>query len=119
MINSIPHGSSSRWPLAAYAVWLAGAAIETAIGISAGWPAQFLGKGDPHNISTEWISRGTAISPPLFLFIAVILGGVLAFAATRGKWRVIGGGLITAVGVIGVAATLGGLLAAPTPDVPR
>jgi hypothetical protein len=111
--------TATRWPLAVCVAWLALAAIETVVGVTERWPSQFGGTGDPDKIASQWITMGTAISPPLFLFIAVILGGALAFAATRRPWRVIGGGLITLVGLIGVVATLGELLAAATPDVPR
>jgi|SRR5579859_405744 len=111
--------TATRWPLAVCVAWWTGAAIETVVGVTERWPAQFGGIGDPDKIASQWITMGTAISPPLFLFIAVILGGVLAFAATRRSWRVIGGGLIAAVGLIGVVSTLGELLAAATPDVPR
>lgn len=111
--------SSTGWPLAACVTWLTVAAIETVIGVSAGWPAQFMGKGDPNKVASEWINRGTAISPPLFLFVAVVLGGVLAFGGRRRAWRMMGGGLLSVVGLIGVVATIGELLAAATPDVPR
>ncbi len=111
--------TATRWPLAVCLAWLTLAAIETVVGVTERWPSQFGGTGDPDKIASQWITMGTAISPPLFLFIAVILGGVVAFAATRRSWRVVGGGLITAVGLIGVVSTLGELLVAATPDIPR
>ncbi len=110
--------SPFRWPLAVYATWLAVAAVETVIGIAAGWPSQFMGRGDPAKVASQWISMGTAISPPLFLYVAAGAGAALAFAARRRAWRAVGGVLAIAVGLISVVATLGERQAAATPAVP-
>jgi hypothetical protein len=111
--------SPPRWPLAIYATWFAVAAIETVIGIAAGWPSQFMGKGDPAKVASQWISMGTLISPPLFLFAATGVGGLLAFAARRRAWRAVGGALAIVAGLVSVVATLGEFLATATPAVPR
>ncbi|MGH9088450.1 MAG: hypothetical protein ACRDYZ_10130 [Acidimicrobiales bacterium] len=95
------------------------AAIETGIGVAAGWPAQFMGKGDPGKVASQWVSVGTAISPPLFLFIALGIGGALAFVVKGRVWRVVGGALLTLIGLISTVATLGEVAAAATPAVPR
>ena len=110
--------SPSRWPRAIYATWFAVAAVETVIAIAAGWPSQFMGRGDPAKVASQWISMGTAISPPLFLFVAAGAGAALAFAAKRRAWRAVGGVLAIAVGLVSVVATLGELQAADTPAVP-
>ena len=111
--------TATRWPRAVCVAWLAVAAVETVIGVTERWPSQVGGTSDPDKVASQWVTMGTAISPPLFLFVAVLLGGALAIAATQRPWRMVGGGLITLVGLIGVVATLGELLAAATPDVPR
>jgi hypothetical protein len=55
----------------ACAAWLVVAVVETLIGVLAKWPAQFGGTGDPSKIATQWTTKGTALSPPLFLMIAM------------------------------------------------
>lgn len=88
-------------------------------GIAEQWPTQFGGKGDPSQITTQWISQGTALSPPLFLLVGVVVAlGLLAAGERRAMVRA-GAALASMIGVIGTIGALGELLADPTPDVPR
>jgi hypothetical protein len=104
--------------LAACLVWLLGASIETVVGVLGDWPAQFGGGGDAAKIDTQWITKGTALSPPLFLLLAMLAALAAVRFARRALVRWLGLGVAVAVGVIGVVGSLGEMLAAATPDVP-
>ncbi len=104
--------------LRACMLWLMVAAIETAIAVPERWPAQFGGKGDPTKMATQWITKGTALSPPLFLLVAMVVALVLVTFARRRSVAQAGTALAGLVGVIGIIGALGELLAAATPAVP-
>ena len=36
----------------------------TLVAVVAGWPAQFGGAGNPDSVAAEFLTRGTALSPP-------------------------------------------------------
>ena len=44
--------------------------LATILGVAQGWPAEFGGLGDPDDVSGEWVTRGTLISPPIYLVAA-------------------------------------------------
>lgn len=102
----------------ACALWLAGAAVETLVGVLARWPAQFGGAGDPARIHTQWLSKGTALSPPAFLLVGMLVALAVLVAARRDGTARVGAALAGIVGLIGVVGALGELLATPTPRVP-
>lgn len=98
--------------------WVGLAAIETVIGVAGRWPAQFGGAGDPAKIGTQWLSKGTALSPPMFLLAGMLVALALLFAARGDTVARIGAALAALVGAIGVVGALGELFAAATPAVP-
>lgn len=91
--------------------------VGVIISIGAGWPAQFGGQGDPDAVASEFLTRGTALAPPL---IPLVLFALFAFGAQRddrwGTIATIGAVLLAVVFVIG---SLGEAFASETPDVPR
>ncbi len=93
------------WVLTAY--WIVAAVVS----LWARWPGQFGGAGDPANVGAEFLSRGTAAAPPLFLI------AVLALAAwtvrKSGAWRNTSAIVLT---VLGLAFTLGGVGEILAPD---
>lgn len=100
------------------AAWLGLTAVETVIAVVAKWPAQFGGKGDPSKIASQWVTKGTALSPPLFLMVAMAIALVLLSVAGRLAWTRVGAGLAAVVGAIGTVGAAGELFAAHSADVP-
>jgi hypothetical protein len=49
--------------VALLAFWI----LATILAVAQGWPAEFAGLGDPDDVSGEWATRGTLISPPIYL----------------------------------------------------
>lgn len=86
------------------AVLVYGAAM-TVVAVSAGWPAEFGGLGDPNDVGGEWISRGTLVSPPLLPALAQALLTLLVFVDRRAALAVAGLGLAA----IGALYAIGGL----------
>jgi hypothetical protein len=89
------------------------------IGLAERWPAQFGGAGDPSKIATQWMTRGTAMSPPLFLLAAMAAAVVVMLAGSQARARALGACLAIVVGVAAVVGSLGEMLAPATPAVPR
>jgi hypothetical protein len=91
--------------------------VGAIVSIAAGWPAQFGGEGDPDAVASEFLTRGTALAPPL---IPLLLFVLCAFGARRddrlGTIATIGAVLLAVAFVIG---SLGEAFAPETPDVPR
>jgi len=91
--------------------------IGSVVSIAAGWPAQFGGRGDPNEVASEFLSRGTALAPPL---VPLVLFVIFVAVARRGdRWgtaAVIGTMLLSIIFIIG---SLGEAFADSTPDVPR
>lgn len=99
--------------------WLVVASISTVIGVANRWPAQFGGSGQVSEIGTQWMTKGTVLSPPLFLLLAMA-GAVALMVFGKGRVsRSVGAGLAILVGAIGCGGALGEVLAAATPIVPR
>lgn len=108
----------ASWHRPACALWLLVAAVETAIAVPERWPAQFAGKGDPSKITTQWITKGTALSPPLFLLAAMAVAVMLLLLARPRAAVRAGAALAGVVGAISIVGALGEVLAATTPAVP-
>ncbi len=101
-------------------IWLAAVSACTVIGLAERWPAaQFGGAGDPSKIATQWMTRGTAMSPPLFLLAAMAAAVVLMLAGSRARAHALAACLAIVVGVVSVAGALGEMVAPATPTVPR
>lgn len=91
--------------------------VGALISIAAGWPAQFGGKGDPDSVASEFLTRGTALAPPL---IPLLLFALCTFGAQRDdRWAMIATVGAVLLAVVFVIGSLGEALASETPDVPR
>lgn len=86
------------------------ALIGTGIGIAARLPYQFGGQGDPERIMDDFVSKGTAVSPPLFALLALIAGALLASRA--GALGRIGSGVLALLAIVFFIATIGELIGA-------
>lgn len=94
-------------------IMVAGAAIS----IIAQWPAQFGGRGNPDEVASEFLSRGTALAPPLGPLLLFAAFAALARRADRwGTAAIVGAMLLSIVFIVG---SLGEAFAEPTRDVPR
>ena len=100
-------------------IWLVVALVSTVIGVANRWPAQFGGAGQASEIGTQWMTKGTVLSPPLFLLVAMAGALGLLVAARWRAAKIVGAGLATLIGAIGFVGALGEVLAAATPEVPR
>lgn len=79
------------------------------VAVFAEWPAQFGGPGDPTNVAGEFISRGTAMSPPL---IPLVLLGVGSLLVRRRGWPLITGAIgLFSLGLLFVIGGFGEILA--------
>jgi hypothetical protein len=92
-------------------------AAEAVLSIVAGWPYQFGGQGDPHKVLSDFASHGTALAPPLFLLVPLVIVA-LGLQLSRG-WRVAAAILLVPLAAIMTVGAAGETLAAATPDVPR
>lgn len=90
--------------------------VEAVVSIAAGWPHQFGGHGVPNQTLEEFPANGTALAPPLFLVLLLVLIAVAVQA--KGVWGTVGTALLVPVAAIMVVGAAGELVAAPTPDVP-
>jgi len=111
-----PASANVRPHLLTCLIWLAAVSACTVIGLAERWPAQF---GDPSKIATQWMTRGTAMSPPLFLLAAMAAAVVVMLAGSQARARALGACLAIVVGVAAVVGSLGEMLALATPAVPR
>ncbi len=90
---------------------------EAVLSIVAGWPYQFGGHGDPQRVLNEFASHGTALAPPLFLFVPLVI--VAVGVQLAGVWRVAAAVLLVPVAAVMSIGAAGEAFAAATPDVPR
>lgn len=111
--------ADARNHVTACLVWLAVASACTVIGLAERWPAQFGGAGDPSKIATQWMTKGTVLSPPLFMLLVMVAALALVLAGSRAGARALGAGLAIVAGAAGVVGSLGEVAAAATPAVPR
>jgi hypothetical protein len=84
------------------------ALIGTGIGIAARLPYQFGGQGEPERIMEDFVSKGTAVSPPLVALLALIGGALLASRA--GALGRIGSGVLALLSIVFFIATIGELI---------
>ncbi len=92
-------------------------AAEAVLSIVASWPYQFGGHGDPHQVLADFASHGTALAPPLFLLVPLVIVA-LGLQLSLG-WRVAAAILLVPVAAIMTVGAAGEAFAAATPDVPR
>ena len=104
-----------RQLLAACTVWLVIASACTVIGLTERWPAQFGGDGESSKIATQWMTKGTVLSPPLFMLFAMAVAVALVMAGSRSWVRALGACLAIVAGAVGVVGSLGEVAAAATP----
>lgn len=90
--------------------------VGTVVAIGAEWPAQFGGRGDPNDVPSEFLTRGTALSPPLAPMILFAVG--TALLVRRDRWGVVGLVLTTLLSAVFVIGSVGEAASAPSPDVP-
>jgi hypothetical protein len=81
------------------------AAVGTAIGIAARLPFQFGGIGDPARVSEDFLTNGTAVSPPIVALVILIVAVVVALQ--RGLVGRLGSGVLALLAVVFFVATLG------------
>ena len=96
-----------------FVVWVVG----TVVSVVAGWPAQFGGPGNPNNVAGEFLSRGTALSPPLSVMVALVVFVLLA--RSRRWWGTLGVVGLCLLAVATFVGAMGEAFAPATPDVPR
>jgi len=96
-----------------FVVWVAG----TIVSIAAGWAAQFGGPGNPNNVAGEFLSRGTALSPPLSVMVALAV--FILLASSRRWWGTLGVVGLCLLAVLTFVGAMGEAFAPATPDVPR
>jgi hypothetical protein len=92
-------------------------AAEAVLSIAAGWPYQFGGQGDPHQVLGEFATHGTALAPPLFLLVPLVVVA-LGLQLSRG-WCVAAAILAVPLAALMTIGAAGEAFAAATPDVPR
>jgi hypothetical protein len=96
-----------------FVVWVVG----TVVSIVAGWPAQIGGPGNPNDVAGEYLSRGTVLSPPLFLMVALIV--FILLVPNHRWWGMLGVVGLCLLAVVTLIGSLGEAFAPTTPDVPR
>ena len=77
--------------------------IVTVVAIDHGWTAELGSVGDPTNVSGEWVTRGTLVSPPLAPLVAQAALTALALVQRR-PWQVVAGAGLAILGVVYLAA---------------
>jgi hypothetical protein len=91
--------------------------VEAALSVIAGWPHQFNGHGDPHQVLAEFPGHGTALAPPLFILVPLVI--VALAVQLSGGWRVVAALLLVPLAAILAIGAAGEAFAAATPDVPQ
>lgn len=90
--------------------------VGTVIAVAAGWPAQLGGAGEPDAVLSEFVTRGTALGPPLIPLV-VFIGAVL-LSRRPGRARAVGLIASMLLALAFVVGAVGEALAAPAEDVP-
>jgi hypothetical protein len=83
---------------------LALSTLGAIIAVNQGLPAEFGGKGDADKVLGEFLTRGTAMSPPL---APLVILAILAAAAT--VRNVVGSVALAAIMVVAVLFAIGGI----------
>lgn len=81
------------------------AVVGTAIGIAARLPYQFGGIGEPSRVGEDFVTRGTAVSPPVVAL--VILAIAIVIAMQRGLVGRLGSALLAILAAVFFIPTLG------------
>jgi hypothetical protein len=89
---------------------LAFAVVGTAIGVVARLPYQFGGVGDAARVSEDFLSKGTAVSPPIVALVILVLGIVVALRP--GLMGRLGSGLLALLAGVFFVATVGEIIGA-------
>jgi hypothetical protein len=89
---------------------LAFAVVGTAIGIVARLPYQFGGVGDAAGVSEDFLSKGTAVSPPVVALVMLVVGIVVALRP--GLMGRLGSGLLLLLAGVFFVATIGEVIGA-------
>jgi hypothetical protein len=77
--------------------------LATVLAVAQGWPAEFNGLGDPGDVSGEWASRGTLVSPPVFPLAAQVALTLVLFLDRRLMLGIAGFGLAVLGAVYAIA----------------
>jgi hypothetical protein len=80
--------------------------VGAVVAIADRLPAEFGGPGDPNNVAGEFLSRGTALSPPLVPMVLQVVFTVLATARRR-WWGTLGVAGLTLLGLLYLIGGLG------------
>lgn len=91
--------------------------VELVVSILARWPHQFGGHGDPNRMTQQFVSSGTALAPPVFIMLGLLIVALLA--GRQDRWGLVAAILMVVVGAVMVVGSLGEALAGTTPDVPQ
>ncbi len=92
--------------------------VGAVISIVAGWPAQFGGPGDPDNVASEFVYRGTALAAPLFPIMVLLVVFILLVPSQR-WWGTVGVVGLCLLAVLMFIGSIGEAFAPHTPDVTR
>ncbi|MEO6827153.1 MAG: hypothetical protein ABI255_07220 [Microbacteriaceae bacterium] len=90
--------------------------IEAVLSLIARWPYQFGGPGNPDAVWSDFISHGTALSPPMFLI--VVLAVLTLGVRLRGWVQLISGILLAVLSLAMTIGAAGELLSPTSADVP-
>ena len=96
-----------------FVVW----SLGTVVCVAAGWPAQFGGPGNPNKVAREFLSRGTVLSPPLWVMVGLVVFALLV--RSRRRWGTLGAVGLCLLAALTFVGSMGEALAPATPHVPR
>jgi uncharacterized membrane protein len=89
--------------------------VGAVVAVAANYPSQFDHVGT--DAGAELFSRGTALSAPVPIFLALAAAAV--FALRRGWLGLVGAVVVGLIGIVFVIGSLGEAFAEPTPDVSK
>ena len=87
-------------------LYLAYSAVATLVAVDQGLAYEFGGRGDPTNVSGEWVAHGTGLSAPLAPLVGLAVCAVLALWRDR-WWGAVGAAVIAALGALFLVAGAG------------
>jgi hypothetical protein len=90
--------------------------VTTVLCVLMRWPAQFGGAGDPDNVASEMLLRGTAIGAPVLLTVVLALGALAA--ARPGRAGTAGVVVVVVMSLLIIVGGSGETFGIPSPDVP-
>jgi hypothetical protein len=86
------------------------AVVGTGVGVVARLPYQFGGVGDAARVSEDFLSKGTAVSPPIVALVILVIGIVIALRP--GLMGRLGSGLLAFLAGVFFVATVGEIVGA-------